>query len=906
MLDGMLDRVRRGQSAVLVLRGEAGIGKTSLMLYCARQASGCRVAQIVGVESELEMPFSALHQLCAPFLGHLQALPAPQQEALRTAFGMEAGIAPDLFVVGLAVLSLLTQVASERPLVCLVDDAQWLDERSRQVLGFVGRRLLAEPVLLLLAVREVGDESVLPSLTSETLEGLTAEDARALLAAAVPGQLDEQVRDRIVAETRGNPLQLLELQRAMSAGELAGGYGAPHRLDPMEERYASRIRALPEATQRLLLLAAADPTGDATVLWRAAEAWRVPRSAAAVAESEKLIHIGDRVRFRHPLIRSAAYTASSVEARSAAHTALAAVTDVQADPARRTWHLAAAAVEPDEDVAADLEASADAARARAGLAAAATFLERSVQLTPDPRRRAERALAAGHAHLHAGAFDRALALSAEAQAVALDDVQRGRAERLRAQVQYAANPGPSAPAVLVETARTLEQFDVQLARETYLEAWMSSYAVGALARPGGSLPEVSRAAQSAPPAPDGAPAYDLFLDGLVLTVTEGLAAGAHGLRRAVDAFADGAVSDGEFLQWGHLATAAACQLWDHRKWDILSARHVELARASGALAPLSVAVSGRGVFAVWCGDRAAATALIAEHRAVNEATGIGFFSACGLLHAAYQGRPEALKLLESSRAESVDRGAGQGAQFALWAQAILCNGLGRYALAQAAAEPAAYEMDYPNGTGWALVELIEAAVRNHQKRKALEAMERLPRHTLADSDWAMGVEARCRALVAEGDDAEGWYREALARLARTPFRTELGRARLVYGEWLRRENRRVDAREQLMTAFDMFSEIGATAFAERTRRELVATGEKVRKRDDSTRDKLTAQEEHIARLARDGRTNAEIGAELFLSVRTVEWHLRNVFMKLGVKSRKDLKQALPTPGGTAPTAAAPS
>ena len=902
MVDEMLDKVRGGASSVLVIRGEAGIGKTALMEYCEGRALGCRVAHIAGVESELEMPFAALHQLCDPLLDHLTALPEPQQHALRVAFGAEVGTAADLFVVGLAVLSLLTEVAARRPLVCLVDDAQWLDAPSRQVLGFVGRRLLAEPVLLLFAVREAGADRLFSALQNLTLEGLAEDDARALLTAAVPGLLDEQVRDRIVAETRGNPLRLLELPREMSPAELAGGYAVQHMAGPMEEHYTRRIRALPEPTQQLLLLAAADPTGDATLLWRAAQVRGVPRSATVPAESEQLIEIGTRVRFHHPLVRSAAYAARTSDECRAAHAALAEATDVEVAPERRVWHLAAATDGPDEVIAAELERTAETAQARAGLAASAALLERSVQLTASPQRRVERALAAADAHLRAGAFDAALGLLAEARALAVDDVQRGRIERLKGQVQYASDPGPDAPVFLVETAKILEQLDVQLARETYLDAWMAAYAAGPFARPGGSLPEVSRAAGSAPPAPSGAAACDLFLDGLAAMVTEGRGAGAAGLRRAVDAFLSHEVTDGELLQWGHMATSAAVHLWDWTSWDALSAKHVKLARTSGALAALSIALSGRGVFETWCGDLEASAATSAELTSVNEAAGIGWYSASGLFHAAYRGRPQAVASFDEVRADCVERCLGQGAQFAVWCKAIICNGLGRYEDALAAAELAAYEMEIPNGTGWGLVEVIEAAVRTRRPEVAREALEQLPRHTLEHSDWAMGIEARCRALVAEGDEAERRYAEAVTRLARTPFRTELGRAHLLYGEWLRREARRVDAREHLASAYGMFSEMGTEAFAERARREMVATGAKVRRRNvDVSRDELTAQEAHIARLARDGRTNAEIGAELFLSVRTVEWHLRKVFMKLGVRSRRDLREALPSrePSGSA-------
>ena len=901
-LDQMLDRVREGESAALVIRGEAGIGKTALLQYCARQASGYRVAQIAGVQSELEMPFAAIHQLCEPILPGIDALPEPQQRALRIAFGLAVGSVPDRFVVGLAVLGLLAEAAVERPFVCLIDDAQWLDEPSRQVVGFVARRLLADPIFLLLAVRETGDEKLFPVLECLTLEGLTDEDARALVTAAVPGQLDEKVRDRIVAETSGNPLRMLELPREMSQAELAGGFAVRNThgsFEPMEEHYTRRIRALPEPTQQLLLLAAADPTGDATLLWRAAQAVNVPRSAAAAAEAEQLLEVGSHVRFRHPLVRSAAYAAGAADDRCAAHSALAAATDAELDPERRVWHLAAAATGPDEGVASQLEQMAVAAQARAGLAAAAAFLERSVELTAEPEWRAERALAAAHAHMHAGAFEPARALLAVAEAVATGSVQRARIERLRGQVQFASNPGPGAPLLLVATARTLEPLDAQLARETYMDAWLASFVAGSLAWPGGRLSEVSTAARSAPAARPGAPACDLFLDGFATVVTDGRSAGAESLRRGVDAFLGDEIPGNEFVQWGHLATSAALMLWDWEGFEVLLARHVELARALGALVPLSIALQGSPMFATWCGDFDAATAFLAEFDAVNEATGSGWYSSGGLLLAAYRGRPEALELMAASAADSVVRGAGHGVHFATWTRAILCNGLGRYADAVAAAEPAAYEMEFPNGTGWALAELIEAAARNRQPEVAREAMEQLAKHTLADSDWAVGIEARSRALVSEGEEAESWYAEGLKRLARTPYRTELARANLLYGEWLRREGRRVDARRELASAFEMFSVMGAEAFAERARRELLATGEKVRKRSFATRNELTPQEEHIARLARDGRSNAEIGAELFLSVRTIEWHLRKVFMKLGIASRKELKDALPSQGRSA-------
>ncbi len=904
-LDGLLDRVRGDESAVLVIRGEAGIGKTALMRYCARQASGCRLAQIHGVESEMELPLAALHQLCTPMLSSLDALPEPQQRALRVAFGLTVEPAPDRFVLGLAVLSLLAEKAAERPLVCLVDDAQWLDEASSQVLGFVGRRLLAEPVGLLLAVREAAGERLFPGLPALTLAGLTDEDARALLTAAVPGHLDERVRDRIVAETRGNPLGLLELTRGLSEAELAGGFAGPPTASlpsRLQDRYLQRVRALPGPTQRLMLLAAADPTGDATLLWRAAQKLGLGPDAAAATDADQLLNIDSRVRFRHPLVRSAAYVAGSPEDRRAVHLTLAAATDARADPERRVWHLAAAATGPDEEVAAALEQAAAKIQARAGLAASAAFLQRSVTLTAEPGRHTERALAAALAHLHAGAFDTALGLLARAEAHAVDDLQRARVEQLRGQIEWASVAGRDAPVLLLQAARRLESLDAGLARETYLYAWVASHLAGPLAGAGGLLPEVSRAARAAPRPAGALRPCDLLLDGLTRMIVQGRAAAAPAIRRAVNKFLDDQVSGEEWLQWGIFAQMAAMAAWDFDSWVALSTRHVEFARASGALAPLSIALNGRGQVATHCGDFETATSLAAEKDVVNEVTGIRLAATCDLLLAGYRGRPaEAEPLFTATTEDSMARGEGFAVQLANWSEAVLHNGLGRYAEALAVAEPATEETYSPLSTQLVLPELIEAAVRTGRADLAREALGRLSAMIIEGSDWAKGLEARSRALVSEGQEAEQCYAEAVERLGRTQLRPELARAHLLYGEWLRRQNRRIDARHQLHAAYLLLDAIGAGAFAERARRELLATGEKVRKREVDTHSQLTPQEEHIIRLARDGRTNPEIAAELFISTRTVEWHLRKVFAKLGITSRRDLHNPVSPRGQHTPS-----
>ena len=897
VLDGVLNRIRGGESAVLVIRGEAGIGKTALLRYCARQASGCRLVQIAGVESEMELPFAALHQVCGPMLGEVSALPEPQERALRVAFGSEAGTAPDRFVVGLAVLSLFSEGAAERPLVCLIDDAQWLDVPSTQVLGFVGRRLLGESVLLLLAVREVADERMFPGLPALTVGGLTDEDARALLTAAVPGPLDERVRDRIVAETRGNPLGLLELVSGMSEAELAGGFGTPHTAtvaDGLEAHYQRRVRALPEPTRRLMLLAAADPTGDATLLWRAAQTLRLGRDAAAAADAEQLLTIGSGVHFRHPLVRSAAYAAGAPEDRRATHLALASATDAQANPERRTWHLAAAAPGPDEDIATKLERAAGKAEARAGLAAAAAFLQRSLALTAEPGRRAERALAAAHASLYAGAFDAALGLLVEAEAAAVDDLQRARVEQLRGQIDWASSSGREAPVRLAQAAKRLERWDRRLARDTYLAALFAAFVAGQLAEPGGHFSEVARAARSVAPPGDAPLLRDLLLDGLATMIVDGSAAAEPILRRVVHAFVADQLSADDWHEWGLLASAAAIALWDFDSWPLLSTRYLELARASGALAPLSAALNAQRVMLLFCGDFEAAASLGVEEAAVKEVTGARKGAYGALLLAAYQGRPaDALGLISTTVNDAMTRGEGLGLQHANWATAVLHNGLGRYADALPAAEQAAGEDCAPFARACVLPELIEAAARCGQMSLAADALRRLSAMIIAGSDWASGLEARSRALVSEGHDAEQCYLEAVARLGCTPLRPDLARAHLLYGEWLHREHRRVDARHQLHIAYDLFTAIGADAFAERARRELLATGEKVRRREVDTYTELTPQEEHIARLARDGHTNPEIGAAVFISARPVEWHLRKVFGKLGITSRKGLLDALP-------------
>jgi DNA-binding CsgD family transcriptional regulator len=904
MLDRLVDSVRRGENRVLVVRGDAGVGKTALLEYAVERASGCRVVRAAGVQSEMELPFAGLQQLFAPMLDHLERLPAPQRAALRTAFGLSAGEPPDRFLVGLAALSLLAEVAEDRPLVCIIDDAQWLDRASAQALAFVARRLLAEPIAVVFAVRKPSEEQELLDLPELTVDGLRDGDARALLDSAIRAPLDEGVRDRIVAETRGNPLALLELPRGLTAAELAGGFGLPDALalpGRIEDSFLRRLAPLPDATRLLLLVAAAEPVGDPVLLWRAADRLGIGVEAASAAEAAGLCEFGARVRFRHPLVRSAVYRAVSREDRRAVHGALAQATDPDLDPDRRAWHRAQATAGLDEDVAADLERSADRAQARGGLAAAAAFLEQAAGLTPSPARRSERALAAAQAKHQAGAPDAALALIATAQAGPLDELQRVRVDLLQAQIAFAVNRGSDAPPLLLTAAKRLEPLDVGLARETYLDA-LSAASFGGRLATGGSLREVARAARGAPPSSQPPRAADLLLDGLALLFTEGYPAGAPVVKRALTAFRSEDMSPEHGLRWLWLACRAAVDVWDDEAWDMLATRHVRLARDAGALTVLPMALISRIAVHLNAGELAAAAALNDEAEAVTDATGSHLAPYGALALAAWRGQEaEALDLIKANMKGVMARGEGQGLALIDWTTAVLYNGLGRYEDALAPAQRAGeHRVELP--FAWGLAEAVEAATRSGLSVRAAGALERLSETTRASgSDWALGIEARSRALLSDGETAERLYREAIDRLGRTRVRVALARAHLLYGEWLRRERRRIDARKHLRTAHDLLSAMGMEAFAERAARELLATGETARKRTFETFDELTAQEAQIARLAGDGDTNREIGAQLFISPRTVEWHLRNVFTKLGISSRRELRKVLPNAEGTAAT-----
>ncbi|MEU9719769.1 AAA family ATPase [Streptomyces sp. NPDC047976] len=891
VLDRLLREVRGGCSRVLVLRGEAGVGKSALLDHLAEQAAPLQTVYAAGVEAESEFAYSALQRLCAPLLPHLDRLPEVQQDALRVAFGLSAGRPPELLLLGIAVLGLFAEAAAGSPLVCLIDDAQCVDLMSQRILAFVGRRLDAESVALVFAERierierTTGGEGAeaLSGLPELPVRGLADADARTLLDGVLPGPVDARVRDRIVAETGGNPLALLELPRGLSPAELAFGFGGPGAgplATRVEDGFRRRVDALPADTRALLLVAAVEPVGDAPLLWHALRLLGIGIEAAAPAEAADLITLGAPVRFRHPLVRSAVWRGADAAALRAAHRALAEATDGGRDPDRRAWHRAHAAVGPDEEVAAALERSADRALARGGRAAAAAFLERAAALTPGPRDRARRALAAAGAHLAAGLPARVPDLLAAAELGPLEPLQSAGVSRLRARASSMTGPGFGAVQPLLDAADRLRDLDPAAARETCLAAfgagiWAGRYDEGGL----------RRAAEAARGLPPGEETAGVFLRALVTWTTDGPAAAFPLLARALDSLAD---AEDLTVLWP--AANAAVELGDLRTWLDVTGRAVRSARATGTLSVLSTALPYRAASLVYTGRFAEASDLLAEAAPIEEAAGVATSMVSTALLSAYQGREKpALELIGAMEREGERRGLGRLTAMAACARAVLHNGLGNYPLAM---EAALRDGEYRDLVvhHWTCCELVEAATRAGRPAVAAEARERLADWGRAGTPWALGAQAVADALTGGPEAAEERYREAVGHFGRGGLRVFEARSRLLFGEWLRRQNRRAQARTELRAAHETALEIGMEAYAERARRELLATGETVRKRTVGA-PVLTPQEARIARLAATGHPNAEIGAQLFLSPRTVEWHLRKVFAKLGVSSRREIEAA---------------
>jgi DNA-binding CsgD family transcriptional regulator len=895
VLDRLLDGVRAGRGGVLVVHGEAGVGKTALLDYAVEAARGFGIARTSGVEAETELPFAAVQQLCVRFLDFWDRLPQPQHEALGVAFGLIGGPAhpaPNPFLVGLAVLGLLSEAAEERSLLCVVDDAQWLDRASARALAFVARRLLAERIALVFAAREPGD--VLAGLPELHVMSLGHRDARTLLESALAARLDEHVLDRIVVETRGNPLALLELPRGLTPTQLAGGFGLPAAAPlsaSIEESFTRRLANLPDAAARLLLVAAADPVGDTALVWRAARQLGIPESVAQAVEAEGLLELGARAVFRHPLVRSAVYRAAGLKERRAVHRALAQATDPLIDPDRRAWHRAQAASTPDEDVAAELERSAGRAQARGGWAAGAAFLERAAALTPESTHRARRMLAAAGAKRAAGDLEGALALLVGVEAGVLDELQRARVDLLRAQIALEQRRGGDAGRLFLSAASRLAPLDPELSRETYLEALAGAMAndVEVL----GGAPAVAAAARAAPPGTVPPRTVDVLLDAFAIRLTDGYAAAAPTLARALELLLAIDVPTEDVGRWLSLSSTrngniVALEMWDDEALHLLAARQVQAARDAGALAHLQFALSFLARSHMLAGELTAATLMLDEARLLAEATGNQALVNAPMILAAWRGHEaHASELIEATSAEAATRRWTSNN----YARAVLYNGLGRHD----AARDAAWEAFQPDPIGygsWLLPELAEAASRTDDRALLQSALEWLAERTrVSSSGWATGMQARVRALLSTGEVADSLYRQSIAHLTGTRARLEVARSHLLYGEWLRRERRRLDARASLRTALEAFTSMGADAFARRAERELLAAGERALTRTVETLDQLTPQETQIARLAANGHTNRAIAAQLFISPSTVEYHLRKAFRKLGIKSRTQLAQS---------------
>src|SRR5271166_5109577 len=828
LLDRLLVAVREGLSRVLVLRGEPGIGKSILLEYAVEAAEGMQVAQVVGVESEMNLGFAGLHQLLIPFMRGLERLPTPQRDALGGAFGIVARAPSDLFLVGLATLTLLADAATEQPLLCVIDDAQWVDQASAGVLGFVARRLFADGIGMLFAVRAPNGRPVaFEGLPEVELRGLPDGDAHELLASVATGRLDERVEQRIVAETGGNPMALVELGRELTEGELSGSAQLPEQLplsSRLEKLFLSRVSPLPPETKTLLLLASAQQLGDPVLLWRAAEQLGISPEAAAGPGVERLLTLAPRVAFRHPLVRSAVYQGASPHERRQAHEALAAASDPELDPDRRAWHLAAASAGRDEQVAAELERCADRASHRGGHAATAAFLARAAELTPDPGRQAARRLAAAQANLVAGAPGRALTLVKQAAPFLPEPLEQAKAQRLTGAIQMALGQGHGTLPVLLEAARALLPLDLRSGRDALLEAMEAAI----FFRRPGSFAEPREVALTARAAPPGAEptAADLLLDGLAARFTDGYEAAVPGFRRAI-----AALRVSTDLRWFMLGCLAAGELWDLDAQHALASRWAALARQRGALTTLPVAMALLAGAEVSAGRLSAGDAIHAEAVEISAATGnpglMGTDTRGDDLMSAWRGREAETRAAVAARErEALERGVGGGSFIGDYALTVLEIGLGHH---QAALPHAlrVYRDDLFMGV-FVLPEVVEAAARAGDHGAASAALDRLERRaTASGTPHALGLLARSQALMAQADDAEGRYLEAIAQLGASMARPDLARAHLLYGEWLRRQRRRPEARAQLRTALDMLGAMGLDAFAGRARAELAALGERL-------------------------------------------------------------------------------
>jgi DNA-binding CsgD family transcriptional regulator len=890
-IDRVLELARQGRSATLVLQGGPGTGKTTLLDYAVESGRDFEIVRVLGIESEAELGFAALHQLVLPFQAGLDSLPEPQRDALAGALGLRRSDPPDRFLLALAALTLLAGAATRRPLLCVVDDAQWLDRESAGILGFIARRLGADAIAMLFAVRDPSERIAdLEGIPWVQIGGLPPEEAAQLLASAVAGDVDRGVSEQIIAQTGGNPLGLIELGGELSREQLAGEASLPELLPlgrSLQARYLRQIRSMPDETQVLLLAAAADPTGDPALLWRAGEFLGFGVHAAAPAEAEGLLGLSPLVRFRHPLIRSAVYHGAALAERMRVHQALARATDPRASADLRAWHRAEATMGPDESVAGELERAADRARERGGWAAGARFLARAASLTPDADERFRRVLAAAAAETTAGACVRAQALLNSVADQLGDPVRHAAALRVQGTIRFAQDQAAEAASVLLDAARRLAPLDVALARATLLEALAAARISGRLAKTGAGDADIAHAVRSLPlPSAPDATIGDLVLDADATLLLDGLEAAVPVVKRAVAAMLEAPASSAELLTLTAVGCAAASSLGDdHALYSLAHWLEVQ-ARDQGAVPPLSIALIFSGFSELFAGHLGQAHARYNERGAIEAARG----GSCEVGHAlvlAWRGQ-DAEARTEAAAAARVAVEQGEGWKLALleYARAVLALGLGHYEEALAAA-PNGYRENVLLRT-FALPDLIEAAVRCGERETAEQALASVASRAAASpTPLMLGLLARSRALLGSDADTEALYQEAIGYLQRARGRVHLARVELLYGEWLRRERRQRDAREHLQAAYGVFREVGADGFAERARVELAAAGGTARQ-PASSGDGLTPQELQVAALAATGFTNLEIASRLFISPKTVDYHLGKVYRKLGVGSRREL------------------
>ena len=893
-IDGLLAAARDGLSGLLLLTGEPGIGKTRLLEYAAADAADLHVIRLAGVESEIRLGFGALHRLLRPFLDRILGLPVPQRDALSAAFGLIGSAPPDRYLVGLATLNVLASVAAEKPVLCLVDDVHWLDRESAEALAFTARRLHADSLAFILAARgEASDQSVFASLGTLPLGGLAAQEAKALLASRVAGYLDAAVAEQIVAGTGGNPLALTEITARLSPEQLAGVAPLPARLPVsrmFDLHFRAVIAALPPDTRTLLLLIAAAPADDAPLIWRAAGWLGLSARAAQPAAERGIVTRDAQPSFRHPLIRSAVYADADPARRRRVHAALAAAYDSVGDAEWSAWHRAEAAAGTDEQIAAELQAAAEHARARGGFSEQALFLSRAADLTPAPGRRAERRLAAADAHVICG--DPAAAeILLDLAAADLDGrVARARALRTRAVLEMFHVRVANVPAMLMEAVAELGDLDRRMTWDLLFEA-MHAAMMGREHVRETTLCEVAKATATAWHDPD-APAWsgDLVMAGLARRVAEGHAQGAPVLRAAL-AKLRGATELQELgIPLSVLISFATDEVWDIEARRELTERLAAVDRSQGALYALSMTLLVAAQAEITAGRFAEAETCYAEADEFFAAIGFPADGAVNRAHLfAWSGREDELRGALTGIASLAEAfGQGHMDKMGLHALSILDLGLGRY---QSALDHAltVFRDDPPSTGNLVLPVIVEAGVRTGEREAAAAALTRMTeRAHAAATPWALGLLARCEALMCADEQAEAGYRESVSRLSRVPVDLDLAHSRLLFGEWLRRGKRRAESRAQLRAAHQVFESCGAVPFAERARTELLATGAQVRKRALPAGTELTAQERHVAVLAASGHTNAEIAERLFITVSTVEFHLNKVFRKLAISSRRQI------------------